>query len=76
MSKAATRGLLKNLVKFTGKHLRQSLFLIKLQAWPANLLKRDSNKGVSCEFCEIFKNTSFAEPLWATASDMQRKKII
>ena len=26
-------------------------------------LKRDSNTGVSCEYCEIFKSTSFAEHL-------------
>lgn len=29
---------------------------------------RDSDAGVSCEFCDIIKNTSFTEPLWATAS--------
>ena len=28
-SKAATRGVLKNFAKFTGKHLCQSLFFIK-----------------------------------------------
>ena len=28
-----TKGILRNFTKFTGKHLRQSLFLIKLQAW-------------------------------------------
>ena len=42
---AAIGAVPKNLLKFTGKHLCQSLFLIKLQAWPANLLKRDSSKG-------------------------------
>ena len=46
MSEAATGGVLKNLVNFTGKHLCDSLFLIQLQAWPAYLSKRDSNKGV------------------------------
>ena len=41
------KGVFKDLVNFTGKHLCWSLFLIKLQAWtPATLLKRDSNTGV------------------------------
>ena len=49
---AATRGfykngVLKNLAILTGKHLRWSLFLIKLQAFrPAILLKRDFNTSV------------------------------
>ena len=39
----------------------ESLF-IKLQTWePATLLKRDTNKGVSCEICEIFNKTYFKE---------------
>ena len=38
---------LKTYSKFTGKHLRWSLFLIKLQAFRlATLLKKDSNTGV------------------------------
>ena len=39
-------GALKNFANFTGKHRCWSLFLIKLQARPAALLKRDSNTGV------------------------------
>ena len=35
---------------------------------PATLLKRDSNTGVSCQYCEIFKNTYFEELLRMTAS--------
>ena len=31
------------------------------------LLKRDSNTDVSCEICEIFKNTYFEETLRKTA---------
>ena len=46
------KGVLRNFAKFTGKHLRQSLFF---------------NKG-SCEFSEISKKTSLTEHLWATAS--------
>ena len=36
MTEAATIGVLRSLVKFTRKHLCQSLFLIKLQAFPEN----------------------------------------
>ena len=32
------KGVLRNFAKFTGKHLCQSLFLIKLQAWPGVFL--------------------------------------
>ena len=54
-------GILKN---FTGKHLRWSLFSIKLQALrPAILLKRDFNTGVFLWNLEIFKNTfSYRRP--------------
>ena len=45
--------LLKNFPIFTGKHLCWSLFLIKLKMWrPVTLLKRDSIKVFSREFCE------------------------
>ena len=51
-----------------------SLFLIKLLALtPATLLKRDSNTGVSNEYCEIFKNLYFEEPLPTAASDNDGK---
>ena len=47
------KAVLKNIAIFTEKHLRWSLFLIKLQeSKPATLLKRDSNTG-----CEIFLKT-------------------
>ena len=52
--------VLKNFVNFTGKHLRWSLFLIKLQTWkPATLLKETSKQFIFCEICEIFENTFF-----------------
>ena len=67
------KGVLKNFTKFTGKHLCQSLFLIKLKALGLQLyLKRDSGTGVSCEFCEISKNTFSTEHLWMTASAPSR----
>ena len=51
-------GILRTFAIFTEKRLRWSLFLIKLQTWrPKTLLKRDSNTGVFCEYCEIFKSS-------------------
>ena len=43
---SAKQGVLKNFANFTGKHRCWSLFLIKLQARSAALLKRDSSTGV------------------------------
>ena len=62
------KGVLRNFSKFTGKHLCQRLFLIKLQAaW--NFIKKESLTQVfSCEFWEISTNTFFRTPLVA-ASD-------
>ena len=55
---------IKNFAIFTGKHLCWGLGLIKLHACrPATFLKRDSNTGVSCGYCEIFKNSFFKENL-------------
>ena len=51
------KGVVRNFAKFTGKHLHQILFLKKVAGVrPATLLKRDSDTGFSCEFCEISKN--------------------
>ena len=45
-------------------------FLIKLQAGVTALFKKETLAHVlSCEFCEISKNTVFTEHLWATASE-------
>ena len=44
-------------------------FLIKLQAETCNFIKKETLAQVfSCEFCEISKNTFFAEHLRKTAS--------
>ena len=53
--------VLKNFKKFTGKHLCQSPFFIKVAGFrPAIKLKKEILTQVfSCEFSEIFKNTSF-----------------
>ena len=48
--------VLRNFKKFTGKHLCQSLFFDKDAGLrPATLLKRDSNTGVSCEYCKSLR---------------------
>ena len=42
---------------------------MKLQAAACNFIKKETLAQVfSCGFCYIFKNTFFAEHLWATAS--------
>ena len=78
------KGVLKNLAKFTGKHLCQSLFnkvsllkrdfnkvsLLKRDFNKVSLLKRDSAQVFSCEFCKVFKNTFFTEHLGTTAFDL------
>ena len=54
------KGVLKNLLKFTGKHCVRVSFLIKLRASACNFIKKEIQEQVfSCEFCEIFKSTFF-----------------
>ena len=60
------KGVLRNFTKFTGKHLCQSLFLIRLQ-------KETLAQVFSCNFCEISWNTFFTEPLWTTASVLSNR---
>ena len=58
-------GVLRNLTKFTGKHLCQSL----LQTQACSFIKKDTLTQVFfCEFCEISKNVFFTKHLWTTAS--------
>ena len=54
------KGILRNFTKFTGKHLRQTLFFIK---------KVSLAQVFSCDFCEISKNTFFCKtpPVAASA---------
>ena len=52
------KGVLRTFAKFTGKHLCQCLFLMKLQAKACNFIKKETLAQVfSCEFWESFKNT-------------------
>ena len=54
------KGVLRNFAKFTGKHLCQSLFYIKLQAEACNFTEKKTLAQVfSCEFSEISENTFF-----------------
>ena len=63
-------GALKNFANFTRKHLCWSLFLKKFQAFrPETLLKSDSNAGVFCETCKIFKNIFLNRKLPVAASE-------
>ena len=56
------KGVVRNFVKFTRKHLCQSLF---------NFIRKETLVQVfSCEICEIFKNTFFTEHLRATSSGL------
>ena len=64
------KGVLRNFVKFTGKHLRQSL---RLQ--PCNFIKKEALAQVfSCEFYKISKNTFFTENIETTAYVKLRTK--
>ena len=54
----------RNITKFTGEHLCQSLFFNKVTGLGP------LEQVFSCEFCEISKKIFFTEHLWATASNI------
>ena len=59
------KSVLRNFVKFKGKHLRPEA---------CNFIKKETLALVlSCEFYEISKNTLFTEHLWTTASVIRIK---
>ena len=60
------KGVSKNLTKFTGKPLCQSLFFNKVAL----------AQVFSFEFCKTFKNTTFTEHLRTTASEIWKAPII
>ena len=61
------KGVLRNLKKFTGKHLCQGLLFNKVA--DLNLVKKETLAQVfSCEFFEILKTTFSTEHIWMTAS--------
>ena len=50
--------VLENFTEFTVKHCTRVSFLIKLQALVCNFVKKETVAQVlSCEFCQISKNT-------------------
>ena len=53
------KGVLKNFIIFSGKHLRQSLsLLIKLPAPSLQFIKKEASaQEFSYEFCKVFKST-------------------
>ena len=52
------KGVLRNFIKFTGKHLCQSLFFNRVAGLrPAFLSKKTLVQVFSCKFCKISKNT-------------------
>ena len=62
-------GAFKNFAVFTEKHLSWYLLLIKLQ----NFIKQDSNTGVSCEYCKMFKDSFlFRTPPVAVSETYQK----
>ena len=59
-------GVQRNFEKLTGKHLCQSLFFKKVAGLYLQVIKKETLELVCyCEFCKIFKNTSF----YRTSSD-------
>ena len=61
--------VVKNFVKFTGKHLCWSLYLINLLVFrPAILLKTSSTLVFSCENCHFFKINFLIETLLLPSS--------
>ena len=68
------------IAKFTGKHLRQSLFFNKvasLRSATFNFIEKETLSLVfSCEFCQISRNTFFTEHLLVTASAVCKNMIL
>ena len=60
------KGVLRNFVKFTGKHLCQNMFFNKVAG--LSLLEKRLTQVFYCEFCEIVKNTFFYRPPLVAAS--------
>ena len=64
-------GFRKHFVKFVGKRLCPNPFFNKVAGWGQQ--KRDP--GTFCKFCEMFKNTCFAEHLRTSASGEHFSRI-
>ena len=56
--------VLRNLAKFTGKHLCQRLFFNKVAGQACNFIKKESQAQVFyCKFCQISKKAFFTKQL-------------
>ena len=64
------KGVLRNFAKLTGKQQCQGLFFNEVA-----IKKESLALLLSCEFCEISKNTFFTEHLWATASVLKFDRL-
>ena len=64
------KGVLRNFAKFTGKHLRQSLFFNKVEGFrPATLLKKRLwHRCFPVNFVKFLRAPFFIDHLWTTAS--------
>ena len=59
------KGVLKNFIKFTGKHLCQSLFFKKVAGRPATLLKnRLWHRCFSVNFVKFLRTSFFIDYSW------------
>ena len=72
------KGVLRNSSKFTGKHLRQSLYFNKVEASGLQLYwKRDSGTGVfPVNFAKFLRTPLFAEHLWTTALEGWENRVL
>ena len=75
------KGFLRNLTKFTGQLLRQSLSFNEHEISglsPSTLFIKKENlpRVFSCKFCEISKSTFFKEHHWTTASVHKRLQVV
>ena len=63
------KDILRSLAKFTGKQLCQGLFFNKVAGQACNFIKKENPaEMLSCEFCEISKNTfSYRTPTVAAS---------
>ena len=69
------RGILRNFAKFTGNHLRESLFFNEVASLRSVSLFEKKFHVFFCEFCKIFKNIVFTEHLQATFSNISQERI-
>ena len=71
------KGILKNFAKFTGKHLRQGLFLNKFQVWALQIyLKKTLAQVFSCNFSKSLRIPFFHKTPPVAASVYKWKREV